>query len=435
MEDQVEGESGAVGVGLAAHGAELTDRDKQLVGYLAVVRFLSSGQVQRLVYPGRLMKVCRRRLLRLAGLWKTSPRARAPANSPNENLVPPYLRRREVRALTGELLEIWALTDHGYWLAERVLGRPLKMPRSDVSADHLERIVGLNEFFVGMLDPSAHNCVACGAQMLTWRLAKLAKAARLPGAELLRRAGQDDYVLVCGDEQRRGCKRVVEASVPRAQALPFEWTTSEGVQLPWTEYDRRTGKTYERMLRPDAMLVIPRERRRLFIESDILVAFGDGEQSAAAVAKADRYASYVGVSPTSEHSFYARRFGDGFAPELKILVSSSERAATVNAALATWDAKARPALRVRAHVTEELVRELHGLPGTDANSRPRRPDRALNTGEVDALKRFFGAVIGPVKLARANARANGAPVPEYPPEAQKVGEILNRLLSATGPHR
>ena len=28
--------------------------------------------------------------------------------------MPPYLRRREFRALTGELLEVWALTDHGY---------------------------------------------------------------------------------------------------------------------------------------------------------------------------------------------------------------------------------------------------------------------------------------------------------------------------------
>src|SRR5438309_859877 len=114
------GEEQVVGSG-PVRGAELTDRDKQLVGYLATARFLSSEQIQRLVYPGRLMKVCRRRLLRLAGLWKTSSRARAPANSPNENFVPPFLRRREFRALTGEFLEVWGLTEPGYWLAQEVL--------------------------------------------------------------------------------------------------------------------------------------------------------------------------------------------------------------------------------------------------------------------------------------------------------------------------
>lgn len=429
MENAIGSGAGSVGLGEAIRGAELTDRDKRLIGFLATARFLSSGQVQRLVYPGRLMKVCRRRLLRLAGLWKTSPRARAPANSPNENFVPPLLRRREFRALTGELTETWAPTECGYWLAEQVLGTSLRIPRSDVSAEHLERVIALNELLVGLIDPGARGCSSCGSHTLTWRLAKWAKSENLVGAERVRRAGQDDYVLVCGDG-RTGCRRVFEPRTTRPDELPFEWTTSEGVQLPWSEYDRRTGRELERVLRPDAMLVLREERRRLFLEADVLVPLGAEDQAEAAVAKATRYAAYVGVSPTAQHSFYARRFSDGFAPELVILVSSPERARSVNAALAKWSEQIRPALRVRAGVTEALVRELVGAGPSEARVRADRPARNLNTGEVDALRRFYGAVIGPVKTAHAVARAKGAPLPEYPPEAQRVGEVIKRLLAA-----
>src|SRR5690242_17676374 len=105
-------------------GAALTDRDKQLVAYLGIARYLSSQQLHRLAFPGRTLPPCRRRLLRLAGLWKSSRRRPTKAGV-QENFSPAYLRRREYRTFAGALVEVWALTEAGYLLAEQVLGGPL----------------------------------------------------------------------------------------------------------------------------------------------------------------------------------------------------------------------------------------------------------------------------------------------------------------------
>src|SRR6516165_4053715 len=47
--------------------ANPTDRDRQLIGLLGVVRYLSTEQLCRLFYDGRNVHNMRKRLLRLAG--------------------------------------------------------------------------------------------------------------------------------------------------------------------------------------------------------------------------------------------------------------------------------------------------------------------------------------------------------------------------------
>ena len=85
-------------------GAVLTGRDKQLVGYWES-RGTVDKQVAALVSPGRELRHCRRRLLRLAGFWKQANR-HATSKGTNENFEPRYLRRREFRTLEGELVEV-----------------------------------------------------------------------------------------------------------------------------------------------------------------------------------------------------------------------------------------------------------------------------------------------------------------------------------------
>jgi hypothetical protein len=60
--------------------ARLTDKDHQLIGVLAIARYLSNQQLHRLFYAGRTAKTMYKRLRSLAG---EGPR----------KFSPPYLRR------------------------------------------------------------------------------------------------------------------------------------------------------------------------------------------------------------------------------------------------------------------------------------------------------------------------------------------------------
>jgi hypothetical protein len=139
----------------------LTERDRQMVAYLAVAQYLTSRQLQRLAYPGRGVETCQNRLRRLAGLWKTSG-ARKTKVGVQENFKPAYLRRREFRTFAGEIVEVWALTDAGYLLAEQVLRAAPHVPRADVNAEFLKHAVALNDVLVGLVEPAAKPCSICG---------------------------------------------------------------------------------------------------------------------------------------------------------------------------------------------------------------------------------------------------------------------------------
>src|SRR5712691_11857292 len=81
--------------------ARLTDRDRQLIGLLAVARYLSTEQLSKLLYGGRNIDNMRRRFLRLAG---EGPRGFKPA----------YIRRLFFRTYEGQLFDLWTLTNTGY---------------------------------------------------------------------------------------------------------------------------------------------------------------------------------------------------------------------------------------------------------------------------------------------------------------------------------
>jgi hypothetical protein len=232
----------------------LTDRDKQLIGYLAIARYLSFEQVLRVAFPGRKPTSSRRRLLRLAGEW--SPRGGSALVE--ENFEPPFLRRRRFRTFGGDWREVWALTEAGYVVSDRLLGREVKRPREDVSAEFLEHEVALNSVLVGLIDPAGQPCPLCHRGILAW---SRDSAPARPAAP------HDRFLLRCSGTG--GCGREGDAQAPRAEELPFHWVGSDTARLPWTDYDMSSGRTLDRQIRPDAVLETRSPPRRLFLECEM----------------------------------------------------------------------------------------------------------------------------------------------------------------------
>jgi len=55
----------------------------------------------------------------------------------------------------------------------------------------------------------------------------------------------------------------------RAAEAPFVWIAANGTELPWQELNHRTGRIEERPLAPDAIVELPAERTRVFLEDEM----------------------------------------------------------------------------------------------------------------------------------------------------------------------
>ena len=118
--------------------ARPTDRDRQLIGILGIVRYLSTEQLCRLFYAGRNPHNMRKRLRWFAGEGALA-------------FKPAYLRRLFYRTYEGHRCEMWTLTSAGYSLASTVLGAIIKVPRHDVGAAFREHAIALNELVVALV--------------------------------------------------------------------------------------------------------------------------------------------------------------------------------------------------------------------------------------------------------------------------------------------
>src|SRR6266850_4105618 len=123
-----EDQAGAEGrAGLGSWRGRLTARDRELVGHLGLVRYLRTGQIAELMFPGRAQSVIS---ARLGGLAERHGNTRA------------LLKRLWYVNREGRRVQVWALTGTGYALAEEKLGRLLKVPRHDVASQFLEHATG-----------------------------------------------------------------------------------------------------------------------------------------------------------------------------------------------------------------------------------------------------------------------------------------------------
>src|SRR5205814_2040824 len=171
---------------LGSWRGRLTERDREMVGHLGLVRYLRSGQIAELVFPGRAQSVVSERLGELA---KNHARSKA------------LLKRLWYVNREGRRVQVWALTGTGYAFAEEKLGRRLKVPRHDVASQFLEHATGVNELYVALTRKRSSN----------------------PRATVAERRGEppDDY-----------------ARLPTA----FRWVPSEDLELPFQSYEPGRGK-------------------------------------------------------------------------------------------------------------------------------------------------------------------------------------------------
>ncbi len=253
----------------------------------------------------------------------------------------------------------------GYGVARQLLRRAPPQPTEDVKASFLARTVRLNELYVA-----------------------LAETHRL------------------------------------TQAL-FEWIAVNATELPWQELNHRTGRIEERRLAPDAIVELPAEETRVFLEDEMgahPLPRRDESAQAWALSKLHRYASFMAEG--SHRTFYAQKYPDAWNAELVLLVHSEERAAILADVIAEWRTVNRAVpLVVRTLSFRQAAVHLCGRLQPLAESDPEIP---MKRSELKLTCSFVAEVTATFKAVRHFLRANpavraqGCPYPEYTPEFERM---------------
>ena len=119
-------------------GMALTERDRALLGYLGVARYVTGAQAHRLLAPGHDKAITSRRLARLCELGP----------NPGDGA---YLHRLEYRRSNSLPFPVWTLTPHGRALAEPLAPGPVANVQPGVGILFIERILALNELLIALL--------------------------------------------------------------------------------------------------------------------------------------------------------------------------------------------------------------------------------------------------------------------------------------------
>jgi hypothetical protein len=116
----------------------LTERDRALLGYLGVARYVTAAQVHRLIAPGHDKAIVSRRLARLCERGPT----------PGDD---PYLGRIEYRRTDALPFPVWALTPRGRAVAADSAPGPAAAVEPGAGVQFVERVLALNEILLGLV--------------------------------------------------------------------------------------------------------------------------------------------------------------------------------------------------------------------------------------------------------------------------------------------
>ena len=119
-------------------GVVLTDRDRILISYLAIARYASTAQVQRLIAEELDDSIVPRRLRRLC----------SEANRPGAS---PPLRKLRFKRAEGTAVAVWALTQYGRAVAEDLVPYLRPPGQADVGAQFLQHTLMLNDVLVDLV--------------------------------------------------------------------------------------------------------------------------------------------------------------------------------------------------------------------------------------------------------------------------------------------
>ena len=352
--------------------ARLTDRDRQLIGLLAVARYLSTEQLSRLLYASRNVDNMRRRFLRLAG---EGPRGFKPA----------YIRRLFYRTYEGHHLDMWTLTNTGYAVAEAVLGTAIKIPRRDVGAAFREHTIALNELFVALMMP--------------------------PGGGYAR-AKQNDFRWIASDTVR----------LPWRQHLGYGSRTPDRLVLPDAVLEipsarRRFFLECEMGTHPILSTAHPKP----------------GSTIAKVQNYEGFLRSFVDARATE--TFYARIYPDNYAPEVLFLVRTPHRAKSVNEAIRQWRQRSGTQTCAARALTidtarDELLRVLSRRSSPEEKRKAASLEPRLSAEDIATARTFYNATVLAFKELRARARARKEPPPNYPAMIEEMQALVERLQAA-----
>ena len=305
-----------------------------------------------------------------------------------DNGQPAFLRQQFFRTYDGNRVAVWAPTPYAMPAALTRAPQLPDLPKHDVGAQFLEHLIQLNELFVALWQ----NGARC----------------------------------------------------PRALHPSLRWIPSDRVRLLWEEWDMREGRRVQRLIQPDAVLEIPAQRRRYFLECEMgtqKITPGETNAPGATLSKTDRYYAFLtetsGASERRTH--YQAQYPDGFAVEVLFLVLNAGRARSVNSALSSWRSKEHGrSISARAMTFEEGVVELRKLaglpPGVVARTSPEPEQPVLPLGsvlsveEVAILRRCTYDAARSIKQARAVFRQLHRPdLPQYPENYEAAAALLERL--------
>lgn len=217
-----------------------------------------------------------------------------------------YLRRLEYRRPEGVAVPVWALSSFGRAAAEAEVPYLRPPAAQDVAHQFLEHTLRLNEVLLGLV--------------LALRTA--------PEAPL--------------------------------SQLPFRWLCEGDEELAFQALQRHTNLLANAVLKPDAILEIPGQRRRLFLEAETgahSIATANPQAHGAVLHKVQRYAQYfTAIAGDGPATWYARAFRDGYFPVLVFLVHSADRRRRVERAIGkVIGAQREGRFRVRVLTFEEAA--------------------------------------------------------------------------------
>jgi hypothetical protein len=193
------------------------------------------------------------------------------------------LRRLQYRRAEGTAVPVWALTPFGRSIAGRAVGYLRPPAAHDIGHRFLEHTLLLNDVLVSLV--------------------------------LALRAS---HTAPLGD-------------------LPFRWLSEDDGVLQFETTDRKTRTRRTCVLKPDAIVEVPAQERRLFIEAEtgtqsIVTAHPD--RTGAVIAKLQRYWDFFAGRDGHETTTYERAFpNDKLFPRLVFVVHSDQRAARVERAV------------------------------------------------------------------------------------------------------
>ncbi len=360
-------------IGTEKRPVVLTARDRELFVHLAISRYLTLEQIDKLVFPGKTASIAPRRLRRLASGKHQ------------------YVRRLPFRTKDGGMALAWTLKPLGYLAAHNVFSGTPEQPTHDPpGAEFLEHDMLLNELYVALALAAKRKKLPFDRWPFRWLPSD---SARLPWTEYDRQASLPASRLICPDatiELLQVKRRMFVELETGTHTLGFNREGAPGRNATKTKIERYT-----------------------------------------------RFVVTPTSSLTSETFYTQTFPDAWPAELLFVVPTAARRDAIAEYVISSWrPLNASPRFTIRALTLEEAPLMLCRAAQLSAEAaaltpRPAAANIALTAAEVHAFYDFYNRAVAAIAAVRQFAKNNphvaSLPVPEYPPNHEVVKQVCLRL--------